>query len=94
MGFHCPGCHLLLSYPTPHHLIPPHPQPGSKGMALQAAGWAALTAAMLQLSAGLEARDESVWVDLGGNKRASVSGYKGELEGGLQSHAGVGKPPG
>ncbi|KAI7839951.1 hypothetical protein COHA_006345 [Chlorella ohadii] len=54
-------------------------QPGSKGVALQAAGWAALTAAMPQLSAGLEARDESVWVDLGGNKRASVSGYKGRF---------------
>ncbi|PRW20186.1 transcriptional coactivator p15 [Chlorella sorokiniana] len=53
--------------------------PGSKGVALQAAGWAALAAAMPQLTAGLEARDESVFVDLGSNKRASVSGYKGRF---------------
>ena len=56
-------------------------------MALQAAGWAALAGAMPRLSAGLEARDEGVWVDLGASKRASVSGYKGELGAGLMEWA-------
>lgn len=48
-------------------------------MALQAPAWATLAAQMPALSAGLEAQDEGVWVDLGGGKRASVSGFKGGL---------------
>lgn len=78
---HCPtSSQSCLDVGTFRRAVPRPPvlQPGSKGLALQAAGWAALTAAMPQLSAGLEARDESVFVDLGSNKRASVSGYKGE----------------
>ena len=67
--------------PLPPGPLPParRPQPGSKGMALQAPAWAALAAQMPALTAGLEARDEGVWVDLGGGKRASVSGFKGGL---------------
>lgn len=78
-GVQLSACTLSRTHPLPPSTSLPHfsVQPGSKGIALQAPAWATLVAQMPALSAGLDARDEAVWVDLGGAKRASVSGYKG-----------------
>ncbi|KAL4420823.1 hypothetical protein ABPG75_010479 [Micractinium tetrahymenae] len=52
-------------------------QPSKHGLSLQAPAWAALEGQAAALSQAFEQRDDSFYVDLGGNKRASVSSYKG-----------------
>lgn len=51
--------------------------PGQKGLSLSAVLWAALVAGAGQLSQGLGASDDSVAVELGGTRRATVSSFGG-----------------
>ena len=56
-------------------------QPTAKGVALPPEAWAALAGGVGALSTGLDARDKGVALELGGNKRASISDYGGALRG-------------
>ncbi|GAB4820297.1 hypothetical protein N2152v2_007343 [Parachlorella kessleri] len=53
--------------------------PSSKGLSMGPEQWRTLVDSMEALSSALEARDESQAVDLGGNKRAAPSNFKGRL---------------
>jgi len=60
--------------------------PGAKGLPMSPEQWHSLTSGMVSINDALSRADESFFIDLGSNKRASVSALGGKLMISLREH--------
>jgi Transcriptional Coactivator p15 (PC4)/DEK C terminal domain len=60
--------------------------PGAKGLAMSPEQWHSLTSGMVSINDALSRTDESYFVDLGSNKRASISALGGKIMVSLREH--------
>ena len=60
--------------------------PGAKGLAMSPEQWHALTSGMVSLNEALSQNNESFFIDLGANKRASISSLGGKIMISLREH--------
>jgi hypothetical protein len=60
--------------------------PGAKGLAMSSEQWHTVTSGMVSINEALSRADEAFFIDLGSNKRASVSALGGKLMVSLREH--------